>query len=165
MTFPPVHESQVECVAAAPDGSWVVSGDFLGAAWVHDVKGLRAMRSLVGHTKQICAAAASPDGTRAATASTDGTVRIWDPRSGKCQFILEHHVYTTAVAFSPEGRWVYTGSGDGRLCVWDAGTGAYIDEIVVDGVPQCIAPRGDLVWVGCQNSTISVYRHTPLPAK
>jgi WD40 repeat protein len=142
-----------------------VSGDFKGAAWVHNVKELRAVCRLVGHTAAIGAAAASPVGRRAATASEDGTVRIWDPRTGECQFVLDHRVEATAVAFSPDGRWVYTGRGDGRLCVWDAGTGAYIDGIVVDGVPQCIAPRGDLVWVGCRNSTICVYRHTPLPAK
>ena len=35
-----------------------------------------------GHTERVRAVALSPDGTRLATASDDGTVRLWDPATG-----------------------------------------------------------------------------------
>ena len=41
-----------------------------------------ARRTLTGHTGGVRAVAWSPDGTRLATASSDETVRVWDPATG-----------------------------------------------------------------------------------
>jgi len=38
---------------------------------------------LEGHTDWVHSAAFSPNGSRVATASQDGTVRIWDAKTGK----------------------------------------------------------------------------------
>jgi WD40 repeat protein len=41
------------------------------------------VRRLTGHTGAVGAMAFAPDGTMLATGADDGTVRLWDPRTGK----------------------------------------------------------------------------------
>jgi WD40 repeat protein/serine/threonine protein kinase len=80
-------------------------------------------RSLEGHAGDISAFAILGDG-RLASASLDGTAKVWDLRAGV-------HVATfrgsgnnmTAIAAAPDGRLV-TGDTAGRVAIWDASTGA-----------------------------------------
>ena len=64
------------------------------------------------------------DGTRIATASNDGTAKIWDAVSGKELLTLSGHKdWVLSVAFSPDGSRIATSSFDGTAIVWDAETG------------------------------------------
>ncbi|KAK7039430.1 F-box-like/WD repeat-containing protein TBL1Y [Favolaschia claudopus] len=80
---------------------------------------------LIGHKHSVCAVGwcpEHPEGTNQiiATASWDGTCRLWDSVTGECLHIFEDHklpVY--ALKFSPSGRWIATGGSDGWLHVYD----------------------------------------------
>ncbi|MGB7085539.1 MAG: hypothetical protein WBD47_08295, partial [Phormidesmis sp.] len=48
-----------------------------------------------------------------ATASGDGTARVWDSQSGQEIAKLNHDSSVNAVSFSPDGRTVATASADG----------------------------------------------------
>ena len=49
--------------------------------------------------------AVSPDGGLIATASSSGTVRLWDaPTDGRSAGPLAHQASVTSVAFRPDGR-------------------------------------------------------------
>jgi len=72
-------------------------------------------------------AAFSPDGQWVATASLDGTARVWEVMKGRVVAVLAGHTaVVNAIAFSPDGRWVVTASGDNTARVWDVGTGSTV---------------------------------------
>jgi WD40 repeat protein len=66
-----------------------------------------------------------PVGTLLATASDDGTARLWDPATGQHRTTLTGHTgRVRAVAFSPDGTLLATTSTDGTTRLWDPATGA-----------------------------------------
>ena len=68
----------VEAFALSPDADRVAFAD-LGEANVEvwDLATGKQIAQLVGHEKPVCTVAFSPNGVNLATASKDGTVRVW----------------------------------------------------------------------------------------
>jgi hypothetical protein len=85
----------------------------------------------------VYAASWSPDGARLATASYDGTARVWEAAGGRELRALAGHtgpVY--AASWSPDGTRLATGSGDRTAKVWDAAEGR-----------DLVTLRGHTEWV------------------
>jgi eukaryotic-like serine/threonine-protein kinase len=116
--------------AAYQNGDVVLAADRLynvppaqrGWEW-HYLKRLTrgGLFTLYGHTGPVRSVSFSPDGTRILTSSEDGTVRVWDSRSGMSTLQLE--VRAMGAAFSPDGTRILTGSDDDTSRVWDARSG------------------------------------------
>ena len=77
---------------------------------------------LRGHSDFITGLALSPDGRRLASASKDGTVKLWEPATGREILTLLHgrDDPVTGVSFSPDGLQLVSVSRSGAVKVWDA---------------------------------------------
>jgi WD40 repeat protein len=77
---------------------------------------------LRSHEDWVYSLAFSPQTRWLATASADGTARLWDltvaQAAGKSVELGDHADDVSAVAFSPDGRWLATGSADGTARLW-----------------------------------------------
>lgn len=79
----------------------------------------REQARLRGHTGQLSMLAWSPDDTRVATGSLDGTVRVWDAASGQLLLTLLDVGTMNRLAWSPGGDQLAGVGSDGTARVWN----------------------------------------------
>ena len=79
---------------------------------------------VTGHSAPILACAWSPNGKTLLSASSDNTLKLWDPKNGKCTQTLTGHKNTVwACAWSPDGKTLLSASSDNTLKLWDPKNG------------------------------------------
>jgi WD40 repeat protein len=86
------------------------------------------------HSREVNALAYSPDGTRIASASSDGTVKIWDLGNG--HEILTYTGHTDKVrslVWSADGKTIASAGMEKNIRVWNADTGKDIQTIAAVG--------------------------------
>jgi len=114
----PGHTDQIHSVAVSPNGKWVATGsgaqDTTIRLW-EAATGI-SITVLAGHTSAVYDVAFSPDSKLLASASDDGTVRLWDVERRQLIATLPSHIlsYAYGVAFAPDGQWVVSGGHDSR---------------------------------------------------
>ncbi|NDJ75933.1 MAG: hypothetical protein GYB65_06715 [Chloroflexi bacterium] len=97
---------------------------------------VRQLAVLDGHSSGINALAFNADGTRLASASDDGTVRIWELRRGTTRLMLPISASFQDLALSMDGTLLAAASGTdgGIVFVWDAITGTTVITLSHTGV-------------------------------
>jgi WD40 repeat protein/tRNA A-37 threonylcarbamoyl transferase component Bud32 len=136
------HTSEVRAVAWSGDGKMLASsrGPKAGAnepnagseVIVWDPASEKPRLTITAHAQRVVALGFQPGGTLLATASFDGTARLWDTATGELVRQLgEPGGPYHALAWSPDGRRLATtcelieaGEQFTRLTVWEAATGA-----------------------------------------
>lgn len=118
--------------------------------------------TLRGHTGVVRRATFSPDGMRIATASADGTAKIWDAANGKELLTLQasSEGWVDSVAFSPDGKLLATAGDDKTVRIWDSVTGK---ELLIlkghlDWVSEvAFSPDGSMLASSSADGTIKVW--------
>jgi len=82
---------------------------------------------LGNHTKPILKLAAHPTKPLLATASADGTVKLWNPDNGAALRTLTGHTdWVFAIAISPDAELVASGAYNGEVKVWKVADGSLV---------------------------------------
>jgi transducin (beta)-like 1 len=142
------HTDEVNAVKWDPSGTLLAScsDDFTAKVW--DCRDLsnhsnKPLHNFTCHKQEIYTVKWSPTGPGSnnptkplllATASFDGSVRLWNVRDGSCLNVLSRHkdsVY--AVSFSPSGEYLASGSLAGQLYIWNIRDGKHVKSFKGNG--------------------------------
>lgn len=100
-----------------------------------------------GHSSELSRIAISPDGTQLATASFDGTVKLWDVATRREIYTVREHIsIVNGVAFTPDGRFLLSAGAepDRRVLVTERASGRVVQRLA--GHPKgvsAVAPLPD----------------------
>lgn len=85
----------------------------------------RSERVIEAHDDMIFGFAISPDRSKLASCSRDGSIRVWNAESGErvAEMLDTPDQPCYALAFHRDGMGLVSGSGDGSVRLWDSSTG------------------------------------------
>lgn len=108
-----------------------------------------------GHTGCIMAVAFHCDGKWMVTASEDGTVKVWDTRSGALQRNYPHSHAVNDVVIHPNQGELISADRGGSVRIWDLGVNTCSHELIpeegVAMVSVSVASDGSLLAAGNNN--------------
>jgi WD40 repeat protein len=127
LVFSPVH-SLTRQLWTKEDPEWIITKPIVESDWS------LCLQTLEGHVNSVMSVVFSHDSSQLASASEDGTVKIWDAETGKCQQTLEGHgSCVTSVVFSHDSKQLASASNDGTVKIWDAETGECLQTLEGQG--------------------------------
>ncbi len=128
--------SYIFSVAYDSSGNYLVGGTQDGRVCVWNNKLSISEQSLTesnclaileGHQGSVWSLAWNADGSRFASGSHDGTIRIWQGniwQEQTCLTVLQgHQAFVWSIAWNPDGDRLVSGSQDGTARIWDVETG------------------------------------------
>lgn len=151
-------------LAVSPDGQILVSN----AGRLIKLRQLltgKVTHTLAGHADWVTALTVSPNGEILASASLDGTIKLWQLKTGQLLQTLSAGRMTT-LAFSPNGRFIASGSRtrlwlDGQVAggsgvqLWDVKTGLLLQKIGSGSVNAiAFSPDSKLLAMGSGNTQL-----------
>ena len=120
--------------------SFIASGSLSKVIRLADLTSGSMTHTLFGHSMSITSLKWMPGRDKLlASASLDGTIRVWDVRMANSElFILNHQIpsldygernriYCNSLIFSPDGSTLYASGNDDRISVWNIYSGSSIN--------------------------------------
>jgi ribosome assembly protein SQT1 len=104
-----------------PRGNILLAGGEDGTMWMWSLPSGNCMQVFTGHTEAVTCGDFSADGKSIISASTDGSLIIWNPQTGSTVFKLNasdsrfHQAPITCLALSNDNQMVITGAQDGSI--------------------------------------------------
>ena len=140
------HDAAVRVIAASNNGKWIVSGDVAGVvviwnATTHPIPRMGEFEVAKGAKSEITALDISPDSSRIAIGSADGTMVVWSVERrahilGPLQSsnVSKSLAPVSSMKFSPAGGRIAsshleTGNGNPSIQLWNSRTGTWLVSI------------------------------------
>jgi WD40 repeat protein len=125
--------------------------------WPHGASGPLPYRYFRGHSGVLREIAFAPDSRSFATASVDGTVKIWSVPDARLLRVLRHPAGVTSLEFA-DSR-IVTGSYDGIARVWQLSNGRLERTLPKhEGTIWSVAVHGNVVATGGEDAIVRVSR-------
>ena len=122
--------------------------------------GLKLATSIAAHKEPIGRIAWSPDGSKLAAPSVDGTIKVWDVDKGELIKTLQGHTSRAiCVTWSPTNNYLATGSDDGTARIWNIESGGLVETIEGSSSPVSLAwnRNGRILALGFNDSTVQLW--------
>ncbi len=155
--------TEVDAATFSPDGQFVLTADDKGVirSWngdtgqvVCEFEGIK--RRSVG----VGSLSVSPSGDRVVAGMGSGDLGLWDARSGKLLWAVQHGNRVRCVAMSPDGRLVISASNDETAQIWNADDGQPIGPPLRHRGQVFVAsfsPDGRLAVTGGFDATVRLW--------
>lgn len=116
------------------------------------------LMTLVGHTDEVSDCAFSPDGRVIVSASSDRTLKLWDPLTGEELWTLTGHKDdVTSFVISADGKRIFSASFDGMLKLWDIATASEVAALKLsEGKAWAPSPDWNKIVSAQRDNTLSV---------
>lgn len=124
--------TDVEWLSFHKTGTVLLAGSATdGTVWMYHVVLNKCLQVFVGHSSTVTTGAFTPDGKWAVTCSSDGTCRVWAPKTGVCKHVFKlsppesEAAGLTCMAFGfgeNNSKLVLVGAEDGQAHVCHVGT-------------------------------------------
>ncbi len=154
----------VEAMAISPQGTTLALAGQNSLVLLYDLSqgGLAAVtRPMAGMSTTGLCLAFAPDGrSLAATGRLGVHAFLYDPATGKTQFVLEGSTTTYTLAFAPDGRTLAVGDDQGALRIWDLATrSSQVSLLGHTGRIWCVAfaPDGRTLATTGRDGTIRLW--------
>ena len=109
-----------------------VIGAMSGVLMAYDVARGEIVRMFIGHTAGIVSLEMHANWAFIASASCDGTVRVWSLTQGCCVRLMKAAgAIPTSMRWSHSGKCILTTANDGAIAIADVGTGTTIKTVKV----------------------------------
>jgi WD40 repeat protein len=108
----------INALSVTPDGRALVAAvrNFV-KAW--DLASYKELFNKKGPSLEINTIAVSPDSRLIATANKEGTIMLFDAKTGrKLTTLSGHKGWVLSLAFSPDGKYLYSGAEDKIVKIW-----------------------------------------------
>jgi WD40 repeat protein/transcriptional regulator with XRE-family HTH domain len=130
-------------VAISKSGQYWAAASQRGEVRVWREAGQVLHRVWQAHTDFVIALACSPDERTLASASFDGSVKLWDVERRALLWSGRHTKSTLCLAFSPDGCQLASGGADATVRFWDAKLGTPFEEMPHPGSVFALAWSSD----------------------
>ncbi len=142
-------------ITYSPDSTQLAVSTYTGI-WIYDARTGEELNLLTEQNRErFVSAAYSSDGKTIATGSVDGTVQLWNTRTGKTvkKFKLNDE-YIGYLKYSPDGQTIATRGAENTIELWNARTGKHLKSLSGHEKPTAL-------YEGHPDITISSYAFSP----
>jgi WD40 repeat protein len=129
---------------------------------------IHEVNRLSGHQDKVNTVIFSPDGKAIASASNDGTIKLWKANGKLIKVLTGHGKSVRSLAFSPDSKYLVSASHDRTLKLWQVKDGSlqktmpgHLEEVET----VRFSPDGSFIASGSFDNTVKLWTSKGQPIK